>query len=181
MGRGVSGPLRRDEGVERFEAEGLENEVEFVHADYSGVQRAEFGQRLGAFAIDCGFVVSAACAVGVLSLGISGHGASFQEGLGALFARLKAVVWLAALLGLAYFVLALWIFGRTLGKYILGLRLIKLAPRSLRFEEALLRELGLLFSLLPLGLGLLWPMFDAERRALHDYLAGTLVIRTSRG
>lgn len=180
MGRGVSGPLRRNEGVERFEAEGLENEVEFVHADYSDVKRAEFGQRLGAFAIDCGVVVSVACAVGVLGLGISGHGASFQEGLGVLFARLKAVVWLAALLGLAYFVLALWIFGRTLGKYVLGLRLIKLAPRSLRFEEALLRELGLLFSLLPLGLGLLWPLFDAERRALHDYIAGTLVIRTSR-
>lgn len=181
MGRGVSGLLRRDEGFERFELGSLDNEVEFVHADYSSVQRAEFGERLRAFAIDCGLVVGVACAVGVVSCIGSGHGVNPMEGGEALFLLIKPILWLSVLLGLAYFVLALWIFGRTFGKFLLGLRIIKIAARPLRFEEVLLRELGVLFSLLPLGLGLLWPLFDTERRALHDYLAGTLVIRTSRG
>jgi len=43
-----------------------------------------------------------------------------------------------------------------------------------------LRFVALLLSLLPVGLGWLWCLFDRERRALHDHLSGTYVIVEDR-
>jgi len=46
----------------------------------------------------------------------------------------------------------------------------------LSFGRALLRAMVWPLSILPLGLGLLMAIFDRESRALHDHLAGTVVL-----
>jgi uncharacterized RDD family membrane protein YckC len=38
----------------------------------------------------------------------------------------------------------------------------------------------LLPSMVVAGLGFLWIVFDEDRQALHDKIAGTLVVRTGR-
>jgi uncharacterized RDD family membrane protein YckC len=42
--------------------------------------------------------------------------------------------------------------------------------------QCIRRALGFILSLATLGLGLLYALFDAEGRAAHDHLSGTIVI-----
>jgi uncharacterized RDD family membrane protein YckC len=79
------------------------------------------------------------------------------------------------------FVLIAGLSGRTLGKWVAGLRIERRDGVPLSFGRALLRHLvGYPLTLLTLGVGFLLAAFGAEGRALHDFLAGTVVVR-SRG
>ena len=79
-------------------------------------------------------------------------------------------------IGALYHIYLGGITGQTLGKRLLHLRVIGprgTAPGAL---GGILRFLTLILSVMPAGLGWLWCLFDRERRALHDHLAGTYVI-----
>jgi uncharacterized RDD family membrane protein YckC len=72
--------------------------------------------------------------------------------------------------------------GQTIGKMAAGTRVIPAdpaAPASERvtFGQAVVRAAGYLVSALPLGLGFLPAFFGQERRALHDRLADTRVVK----
>lgn len=67
--------------------------------------------------------------------------------------------------------------GQTPGKRLLGIMVVNIQgerPSSLR---SLLRTVAYLLSALPVSIGFLWVGFDRERRALHDWVAGTYVVR----
>ncbi len=66
--------------------------------------------------------------------------------------------------------------GQTFGKMAFGVRVVDRAGRPVTISTALVRALGYLVSVLPLGLGVVWMFFDTDRRALHDRLAGTRVL-----
>jgi uncharacterized RDD family membrane protein YckC len=71
--------------------------------------------------------------------------------------------------------------GRSLGKWATALRIERRDGVPLSIGRALLRHLvGYPLTLLTLGVGFLLAAFSAEGRALHDLLAGTVVVR-SRG
>ena len=42
--------------------------------------------------------------------------------------------------------------------------------------QAVLRALFYILSLITLGLGLIYALFDAEGRAAHDHFSGTIVV-----
>jgi uncharacterized RDD family membrane protein YckC len=68
--------------------------------------------------------------------------------------------------------------GRTAGKWATGLRVERRDGKPLSFPRALLRHtVGYLASLLTLGVGFLLAAFNREGRALHDLIAGTVVVR----
>jgi uncharacterized RDD family membrane protein YckC len=72
--------------------------------------------------------------------------------------------------------------GQTIGKMAAGTRVIPAdpaAPASERvtFGQAVVRAAGYLVSALPLGLGFLPAFFGQDRRALHDRLADTRVVK----
>ncbi len=72
--------------------------------------------------------------------------------------------------------------GQTIGKMAAGTRVIPAdpaAPASERvsFGQAVVRAAGYLVSALPVGLGFLPAFFGQERRALHDRLADTRVVK----
>ena len=80
-----------------------------------------------------------------------------------------------------YFV-AFWAWrGTTLGGAVLNLRIARLDGRKLDAGVALVRAFGAIMSLLPAGLGFLWVLWDPEKQSWHDKIAGTTVVRTSRG
>lgn len=81
------------------------------------------------------------------------------------------------LVGLAYYVGPTALTGQTLGKFLLGIRVVGAhGPRT--WGQILLREtIGRLVCALTLGLGYLPILWDAERRGLHDRLADTRVVR----
>lgn len=83
-----------------------------------------------------------------------------------------AVVVLAAL----YSFVCLTIAGRTVGKALVGLRVVTRQGEPLRPGGALRRTLAFPITALLGGLGFLAIVFGREHRALHDKLAGTAVV-----
>ncbi|TDP61601.1 RDD family protein [Roseateles toxinivorans] len=68
--------------------------------------------------------------------------------------------------------------GATPGKLLAGIRVIDMRTGARPgLWQSLLRWLGYFVSALPLGLGLLWAAIDPDKRAWHDRLAGTQVVR----
>ncbi len=89
--------------------------------------------------------------------------------------RILAIITILSIAPLYY--LSLWLFaGRTIGMGIVGLRVVRTNGRKLGLSTAIIRLVGFTLSLLTLGLGFLWAIFDDERQALHDKMARTYVI-----
>ena len=65
----------------------------------------------------------------------------------------------------------------TLGKIVFGLKVTDTSYRRISFGRALGRWLAHLLSGLLLCLGYVMVAFTPQKRALHDYIAGTLVLR----
>lgn len=69
------------------------------------------------------------------------------------------------------------VVGKSLGKMLTGLRVVKTDGHPASLVSLLIRHLiGYPLTFLTLGLGFLIAIFNQEGRALHDLLAGTVVI-----
>ncbi len=66
--------------------------------------------------------------------------------------------------------------GQTVGKRIMGLRVVRMDGKKMTFLGGLLRVLGYWLSAIVFFVGFLWVLFSNDRRAWHDKLAGTCVI-----
>lgn len=64
----------------------------------------------------------------------------------------------------------------TPGKMALGIIVTDIAGQRISFGRAVGRDLSKILSVLTLGIGYLIIGFTDEKRGLHDYIAGTLVI-----
>jgi uncharacterized RDD family membrane protein YckC len=72
--------------------------------------------------------------------------------------------------------------GQTIGKMAAGTRVVPADPAAamaerVSFGQSIVRAAGYIVSALPLGLGFLPALFGPERRALHDRLADTRVVK----
>jgi uncharacterized RDD family membrane protein YckC len=66
--------------------------------------------------------------------------------------------------------------GKTLGMATFGLQVVTAEGRPIGRRQAVLRTLGLALTLLTLGIGFLGIVYQRERRALDDFVAGTAVV-----
>ncbi len=87
-------------------------------------------------------------------------------------------LWLLALAG--YGALMWKIKGTTIGGLVCGLKVVRRDGAELNWDTAIVRALGCFLSMVVAGLGFLWIVFDEDRQAWHDKIAGTLVVRTTR-
>ncbi len=78
----------------------------------------------------------------------------------------------------AYFIYEFFgnLFGATIGKWLMGVRVIGTDGRSLGLFRSLLRAAGYFISTPFFNLGFIVALFHPESRALHDLLAGTTVV-----
>ncbi|MDP9468195.1 MAG: RDD family protein [Chloroflexota bacterium] len=85
---------------------------------------------------------------------------------------------ISTLVGLIYFV-GLWSWrGQTLGMMPFNMQVVGVADgKKIDVVRGLLRYVGLIISIIPLFLGLIWVAFDARKQGWHDKIAGTVVIR----
>jgi uncharacterized RDD family membrane protein YckC len=96
-------------------------------------------------------------------------------------------------LGLIYATILVARYGGTLGKLALGLRVVTIEGDSLSYKAAFHRELATYLSFLPFILpvpdtvmflllpclgGLVIAAFDSQKRALHDHICQTRVVRS---
>jgi uncharacterized RDD family membrane protein YckC len=84
---------------------------------------------------------------------------------------------LAVVLAVVYFSFFHAAWGQTIGKMIFRVRVIQAGGQPLTFPLALLRTFAYLVSAFPAFLGFIWAGFTAGKRAWHDWLAGTIVVR----
>ena len=86
----------------------------------------------------------------------------------------------------AFIVLGVWEFlyfsyqwavsGKTLGMAIFGVQVVTVEGGPISPQRAVLRTVGLALTLLTLGIGFLGIVYQRERRALDDFIAGTAVV-----
>jgi len=128
------------------------------------VAAVDFGTRMVAWAIDM-----AAIAIGVSMFGNWSNVAS--HGLVG-----PSMLWPAAFL---YFTVCNKL-GSSIGKAILGLKVISVDERPIDWPRATLRSVFWLVGLASLGLGLLSITWDERRQGWHDKLTGTMVVKRTK-
>ena len=133
---------------------------------------AGFWRRGAALGIDAMWLF---CALGTLSwllVGIPLPAAGVES------ARMAFVRLLWDIVPAAVFVIGWARWGTTPGKLLLELRVVDArSGERPGWIRSLIRCIGYVVSLLPLGLGFVWAAFDRNGQALHDKLAGTRVVR----
>ena len=152
---------------------------EEISAPVVEVRWGGFFRRAWALIVDLVVVLALASIMGLLcyvgyKVGLSAHGRTVTwENLRPLIVLLGwAVIGLATI----YFVLFHGMEGKTIGKWLLGLKVVGAEQGAITYRRAFLRWLGTV-GFAPLALGFLWVLWSREKRAWHDYLAGTWVIR----
>jgi uncharacterized RDD family membrane protein YckC len=75
-----------------------------------------------------------------------------------------------------YFVLLWSLWGRTIGKMAVHIKVLSRTGGRVSPGRSALRLLGYAASVAPLFLGIVIALFDRERRTLHDRLANTVVV-----
>ncbi|MGI8566226.1 MAG: RDD family protein [Pyrinomonadaceae bacterium] len=136
---------------------------------------APFALRCGALLVDYTLTI-AILAFATLMARLLGGSARLGGATALTFGYLASL----SLIGLNFIVFA-GFSGRTLGKWVTGLRIERRDGRPASFAHIIVRHLvGYPLSLLTCGLGLLIAIFSPEGRALHDLIAGTVVARSRR-
>ena len=134
--------------------------------------RAPFSLRCGALLIDYILMAGVLAVATMLArlFGDSRRGSAFVLDAGYVAVGVVAF--------LNFFVIA-GATGRTVGKWLAGLRVVRKDGARLSVARSLVRHvLGYALTALTLGLGFLLAAFNSRGRALHDLVAGTVVIRS---
>ena len=88
-----------------------------------------------------------------------------------------AFVLLSLVLAFVYEVLFVGRFGGTPGKLLLHMRIVRSDFSRLTYARSAIRFFGKMLSDLTMYIGYIMVGFDPQRRALHDYIADTRVIK----
>jgi len=161
-------------------AEPAQRPAEAASSSITEIRWGGFFRRALAFLVDVAMIVLLVSIMGSLSyigykVGLSAYGRSINlQNSTPLFVFLT-FAWVG--LATVYFVVFHGMEGKTIGKWLLGLRVVGAERRVITYRQAFLRSLGTAVSVAPLGLGFLWIIWSREKRGWHDFLARTWVIR----
>ena len=152
---------------------GVRTRTEEVIVNFDATKvKAPFLLRCGALLIDYIILVSLPV-LGLLLGRLSGDDGAklFKSGF-------NSAGWLIAiLLAVTNFIIFPMLGGQSIGKLFTGLRIINKDGQAATFGQLLLRHLvGYPLTALTFGLGFLFSAFSAKGRALHDLVAGTVVV-----
>jgi len=125
---------------------------------------ASFWRRLWAAVID-----------GIILSVVGGFISRFSD-----FEGTAGVAWtvVAILVPVVYYVWPYSRGGQTIGKAILGIRVTAIDGSSLNWRKGFLRYLGYMPSAIALFIGYFWLIWDPNKQAWHDKIAGTCVLHT---
>jgi uncharacterized RDD family membrane protein YckC len=84
----------------------------------------------------------------------------------------------STLIGLVYFI-GCWTWrGQTIGMIPFNLMVVGIEDgRKIDIPRGVLRYVGIIISIIPLFIGLIWAAFDGRKQGWHDKMARTVVIR----
>jgi uncharacterized RDD family membrane protein YckC len=117
-------------------------------------------------------IMSAMAYVGY-KVGLGAHGLVIAGGNAAALFAILTLGWLG--LTSAYFIIMHGLGGQTVGKMLLGLRVVGVDRQPPSFRQALVRWFAAV-GFAPVGIGFLWVLWQEEKRGWHDFVARTWVI-----
>jgi uncharacterized RDD family membrane protein YckC len=148
----------------------------------SGVVYAGFWRRFAAIIID-GILLSILVIPLRMALGLFGLNPAIEASRQGNFAAL----YFAALFGwgtlisyalqITYYVYFISQKGATLGKMLMGVKVVTVSGGPISVGRAFGRYFAQILSGLILGIGFIMAAFDDQKRALHDHICNTRVIR----
>jgi len=121
------------------------------------------------------FVMATGILGALLSVAVDPAGAA--DALAALPAALAMVSLVSIVIPLLYEVVFVGWRGQTPGKILLRLKVVRNDGGDVDYVKSFIRWIGKMISGFTLGIGFLIAAFTANKRALHDFVAGTRVIR----
>ena len=136
-------------------------------------------RRLGAFLIDCIVGAIPICVLlafvfglwpGEFAVGLSGPGFLWP-------AAILILVASVSILSLVYFPVLEKVYGQTLGKWAMGIVVVRESGGTLRWRDAIIRRIPFVFEFF--WLDALFALFSAKRQRAFDMVASTLVVRAS--
>lgn len=150
-------------------------------------QYAGFASRLLAFGIDIlVIVVSVSVISWLISTTLSLFGINVaqcpalgtDDSLPAWICRISVLTLVVIAFSFApvYTVLLWSLGGQTIGKGLMGVRVVRLDGKPMSLWRGIRRYVGYVFTVLTMGLGFAWLLLDDRRQALHDKVAGTCVV-----
>lgn len=160
------------------------NEPRLLQGEYAG-----FVTRAIAFGLDTAIVTGLAAALSwILTrplqlIGIDLTTCSLESlSVGGSISEVWCLVYIFGLpvaIGLTivgYYVLFWTLTGWTIGKGVMGIRVVRADGTRLGVGRSLLRYFGYVLSLVPLGAGFFWVLISNSRQGWHDKIAGTYVL-----
>jgi uncharacterized RDD family membrane protein YckC len=149
---------------------------------------AGWWQRAGAAIID-GLIITVVAMIFIIPLGIGVGSTDSDTGTAALVGAFLLTLIVFAVVGLFYApVMMSRTNGQTLGRMATGIRVIRAGGEPITFGFAALREIVVKTLLVgavssaTAGIGylidVLWPLWDDENRALHDFVVNTRSVKT---
>lgn len=150
-----------------------------AHPPIPGTHWGGFFRRAFAFVLDLAVILALSivmffmCYVGY-KVGLSAHGRKLTWEPSSPFFVWFTWGWIG--LATAYFVIFHGLEGKTVGKWLLKLRVVGVERSAVTYRQAFLRWLGMV-AFAPVLLGFLWILWSREKRGWHDFLARTWVIR----
>ena len=128
-----------------------------------------FAARLLALIIDGIIILVIVFLLNIIILLTTGQSPNYSKG--SLFQLL------AILVSLAYGITLVSLYGATLGKMLLHIKIVNINYQKVNFFQVLKREtIGKIISGLVFNLGYLWAAIDDKKQAWHDKIAKTYVI-----
>jgi uncharacterized RDD family membrane protein YckC len=141
--------------------------------------RGGFWRRLIAFEIDL-LLLALVLAIFVVAGFIAAEWGAGEGGM-SLLEKAQAIfiliIPLTVVLGIVYFSFFHAAWGQTIGKMIFRVRVVQTSGEPLTLSLALLRTFSYLISAIPAFLGFIWIGFTPSKRAWHDLISGTIVVR----
>jgi uncharacterized RDD family membrane protein YckC len=134
---------------------------------------AGFASRFASFAVDLvvftGIFLIVLAAINFTATVLTGKDVNFNRNN--TWVVIAYLVW-----GFVYFAYFWGLNGRTAGEALFGVQVLTDEGGDVSFRRAVLRTLTFPLSFLILGLGFLGILLGDQRRALHDVIAGTVVV-----
>jgi uncharacterized RDD family membrane protein YckC len=157
----------------RHAAAGLDDRLALRGSERASAQYAGLASRGIALVVDALAIVTASVAVGAAA-GLVG---SLVGGIHPQWLARSLLSVAAVAIALGYFSLFWSIVGQTPGMRLMHVHVVpQHAGSHLTLWRSLVRTVGLALAIIPCFLGFLPALFDRRRRALPDYLAGTVVV-----
>lgn len=172
-------------GVELLLDEEFDRLYERLRREEEGASQVRWGgffRRALAFLVDAGVLTLLSAVLFYIayvgySVGLAANHKSFSaENIGP-FLFLLSPAWVSLVAG--YFILLHGMEGKTIGKWLLGLKVVAADQEPITYRQAALRCAAGLLSFFSV-IGVLWILFHREKRGWHDLIARTWVVREKR-